>query len=98
MKQKILLLFVLVFLLAVSGFHLFIDSDKCCADINHDHDGHSDCPCVFHSNGVVEQPVNIEVDLKSDCFSSEVILDSSKVKFLSDICNIFFFLRSPPVA
>lgn len=98
MKQKLSFLLVLVFLLAVSGTHLFIDNDNCCAESEHSQEGHNDCPCPFHSNGVIEQPTVIDLNLEPECIPCSAVAIPSDVKYCQDIHNLFFFLRSPPQA
>ena len=112
MKKISSLLLALCFLIAISGIHGFTINHTChnhqcnqyetatntnptSNSANQDHDN-SDCPCIFHSQGMIICPLTFHLNLQVLLTVKEVFILKYNNPFLNDHNSTYHALRAPP--
>lgn len=96
MKKIFLALIIFIFIIAISGIHGFVHASEGECHNECTKNECNDCPCVFHSNGII----NISPFLDSNPCFQPVCEEKIEILFNQTVQNteyqFFFFLRSPP--
>jgi len=112
MKKISSFLLALCFLIAISGIHGFTISHTCpnhqCKqhetnpndnqtsnNANQDHD-RSDCPCIFHSQGLILPSLTFHLNFQVLLTVKEAFILKYKNNFLTNRNFVYHSLRAPP--
>lgn len=101
MRKFSVLLFSFIFLLAVSGIHASPGEHKCeChreSSIPQDNqENRTDCPCVFHSNGVISPPPVLNINFSLVSILTEEIQPFVRTKAVKPQYFFCYLAHAPP--